>query len=239
MKTRTTRSLVIRGGAVAGAAALMTGGAIAAHAHVGIAEGTVEAGAYEVLTITVPHGCEGSPTTEIAVQIPDGINAVTPTRNPLYSIEQVMEELDPPTTDSHGNDITERVEQVVYSATSPLPEGQRDTFELSLQIPEEAADSTLYFPTVQTCEQGETGWIQIPDDGQNADELEAPAPGVEVVAAEESSADEGGGSDSVADAESNDSAGPAGGPLVITSLAVGGLGLVIAVIALVRGRKQA
>lgn len=230
---------MIRGGAVAGAVALMTSGAIAAHAHVGIAEDTVEAGAYEVLTIAVPHGCEGSPTTEIAVQIPDGINAVTPTRNPLYSIEQVMEELDPPITDSHGNEVTERVEQMVYSATSPLPEGQRDTFELSLHIPEEAADSTLYFPTVQTCEQGETAWVQIPDDGQDADELDAPAPGVEVVAAEESSADEGGGSESVADAESNESAGAAGRPLVITSLAVGGLGLIIAVIALVMGRKQA
>ena len=239
MNTRTTRSLVIRGGAVAGAVALMMGGAIAAHAHVGIAEGTVEAGAYEVLTFAVPHGCEGSPTTEIAVQIPEGISAVTPSRNPLYSIEQVMEDLEPPITDSHGNEVTERVEQVVYSATTPLPEGQRDTFELSLQIPEEAANSTLYFPTVQTCEQGETGWIQIPDDGQDADELEAPAPGVEVVAADESSADEGGGSESVTDAESNEAPGPAGGPLVITSLTVGGLGLIVAVIALVRGRKQA
>ena len=241
MKTRTRRSLTIRAGAVAGAAALMMGGAFAAHAHVGIVEETAEAGAYEVLTVSVPHGCDGSATTEVAIQIPDGINAVTPTRNPLYTTERVMETLEPAMTDSHGNEVTERVEQVVYSADTPLPEGQRDTFELSLQVPEEAAESTLYFPTVQTCEQGEAAWVQIPSDGQDVDELDAPAPSVAVVAPGENSAD-GTGTQSVADAASTEAGVPAAsgrGPLVITSLAVGGLGLLVAVVALMRGRRQA
>ena len=42
---------------------------------------------------------------------------------------------------------------------------------------------TLYFPTIQTCESGETAWIEIPAEGQDPEELESPAPGVEVVAA--------------------------------------------------------
>src|SRR5699024_1457862 len=186
MSTRRTKRPLLAGvGALLGAAALVLSGAVTAQAHVSLAEDTVEAGAYEILTLSVPHGCDGSATTELAIQIPEGINAVTPTRNSLYTVDKVMAELDTPITDSHGNEVTERVAQIVYTADTPLPDGQRDAFELSLQVPEDAADSTLYFPTVQTCEEGETAWVQIPEDGQDAHDLESPAPSVEVVAAEE------------------------------------------------------
>ncbi len=227
---------------LAGVAALVLGGAVAASAHVGIAEETVEAGAYEILTVSVPHGCEGSATNEVAIQMPEGINAVTPTRNPLYTVEAVMEDLDAPITDSHGNEVTERVAQVVYTAETPLPDEQRDAFELSLQIPEDAADSTLYFPTVQGCEEGEAAWVQIPEDGQDPDDLDAPAPSVDVVAASEDSSEVSGGTtDTTSDAQGPEEASSAADqtPLLVTSLVVGGLGLVVAVIALLRGRKKA
>lgn len=238
---RRTRPLLIGTGAFAGAVALVLAGALPASAHVGIAEGTVEAGASEMLTFGVPHGCDGAATTEVAIQIPEGINAVTPTRNAQYTVEKVMEALDTPIEDSHGNEVTERVAQVVYTATTPLPDGQRDAFELSLQIPEDAADTTLVFPTVQTCEQGETAWVQIAEDGQDSHDLDAPAPSVDVVAASEdgahgngTSAESHGEDASAAVTEAVDQT-----PLVITSLAIGGLGLIVAVVALLRGRKKA
>lgn len=241
---RAKRPLLIGTGALAATAALVLGGAVAASAHVSIAEGPVEAGSYSILTFGVPHGCDGSATTEVAIQIPEGINAVTPTRNGLYTVEKVMEELDTPITDSHGNEVTERVAQVVYTASTPLPDGQRDAFELSLQIPEDAADTTLYFPTVQTCEQGETAWVQIPEESQDGHDLDAPAPSVDVVAASDAgSHGHGDSSEATVDAHDEDSASataPADQtPLVVTSLAVGALGLIIAVIALLRGRKKA
>lgn len=248
MRTRVTKKpVVVAGAAAAVAAGLVLGGAGAADAHVTIAEGSVVAGTYEILTVSVPHGCEGSATTEIAIQIPEGINAITPTRNALYSVEKVMEDLETPITDSHGNEVTERVAQVVYTADSPLPDGLRDDFELSLRIPDDAAGSTLYFPIVQTCEQGEAAWVQIPEEGQAADELDAPAPSVEVVAAapdsspaqaadtamtaETGTTDAGGGDDR--------SAGNDQTPLVIASLAIGAGGLVLAAVALLRGRNKA
>jgi len=240
---RTTRPLLAGSGALLGAAALVLSGAVAAQAHVSLTEDTVEAGAYEILTLNVPHGCDGSPTTEVAIQIPEGINAVTPTRNALYTVEKVMEELDTPITDGHGNEVTERVAQIVYTADTPLPEGQRDAFELSLQIPEDAADSTLYFPTVQTCEEGETAWIQIPEEGQDGHDLESPAPSVAVVAAEEAAAPEDGSAVDVTAESSNDQAGSSESagtsPLVGVSLGIGSLGLIVAVIALLRGRQKA
>lgn len=241
MHSRTKRPLVMGGTALVGAVALALGGAVAANAHVTIAEGTVTAGAYEILTFSVSHGCDGSPTTEVAIQIPEGINAVTPTRNGFYTLEKVMEDLATPITDSHGNEVTERVAQVVYTATTPLPADQRDAFELSLQIPEDAAGQTLYFPVVQTCEQGETGWVQIPEAGQDAHALDAPAPSVTVLAA---TGDSGHGDTATVDTAGHGeetAAAPAADqtPLVVTSLVVGALGLIVALIALLRRPKKA
>ncbi|MGO2141197.1 MAG: YcnI family copper-binding membrane protein [Leucobacter sp.] len=240
---RTKRPLLIGTGALAATAALVLGGAVAANAHVGITEGPVEAGSYSILTFGVPHGCDGSATTEVAIQIPEGINAVTPTRNSLYTVAKVMEDLDTPIADSHGNEVTERVAQVVYTATTPLPDGQRDAFELSLQIPEDAADSTLYFPTVQTCEQGETAWVQIPEEGQDGHDLDAPAPSVDIIAASATgSHGHGDTTDASTDAHEDSASAAASAdqmPLVVTSLAIGGIGLIVAVIALLRGRKKA
>jgi len=232
------RPLLVTGAAALGALALTLGGAAAAQAHVTVNADTAEAGAYSVLTVSVPHGCDGSATTKVAIQIPDGINAVTPTRNSFYTVEKTMEQLETPITDSHGNEVTERVAEVVYTASTPLPADQRDVFELSLQLPEDAAGETLYFPTVQTCEQGESAWVQIPADGQDPHELELPSPAVEVLAASET-----GHGDEAAEETSATEESAQGGtdqtPLVVTSLVVGGLGLIAGVIALIRGRKQA
>lgn len=244
MHSRTKRPLIVSGAALLGSAALALGGATAANAHVSIAEGSVEAGAYAILTFGVPHGCDGSPTTRVAIQIPEGINSITPTRNAFYTVEKVMENLDTPITDSHGNEVTQRVAQVVYTAATPLPSDQRDAFELSLQIPADAADTTLYFPTVQTCEQGETAWVQIPEGGQDAHALDAPSPSVAVIAG--SAHGHGHGHDDAIDVEAeahgDESAAPAAAdqtPFIVTSLAVGSLGLLVGLIALLRGRKKA
>ena len=62
---------------------------------------------------------------------------------------------------------------------------------LSTQIPDVAGE-TLTFPTVQTCEVGETAWVEVAAAG--AEEPEHPAPAFEVTAA----AAEGGHSDTAA-----------------------------------------
>jgi periplasmic copper chaperone A len=44
-------------------------------------------------------------------------------------------------------------------------------------------NTTLYFPTVQECEQGVSRWIDIPEEGHaaNGDEGKSPAPGVKLM----------------------------------------------------------
>lgn len=225
-----------------GATALAAGAIVAmatapASAHVSVTSDTTAAGAYAVLTFSVPHGCEGSPTTEVAIAMPSEVMAVTPTRNALWTVEKKMEQLAEPVTDSHGNEVTERVSQVVYSAEEPLPEGYRDTFELSLQLPD-AAGETLVFPVVQTCEQGETPWTETPAEGQDPEDLERPAPSVtltEAAADGHAAAATADTAESAAAEEADDDEG--GNGLAIAGLVAGLVGIAVGAAALVRSRK--
>lgn len=141
-------------GTLAAAIALALAAPLAASAHVTASASSTAAGSYSVITFSVPHGCEGSPTTVISIDIPDDILSVTPTRNVFWEFDTTMVPLDPPTEDQ-----SEKVSQVVYTATTPLPEGVRDTLELSVKLPEGEAGDVVEFPITQTCEVGETLWV--------------------------------------------------------------------------------
>ena len=216
-----TRRTVVAGLALGAGLAVVAGQSAAA--HVSIAEGEAEAGAFTLLTFGVPHGCEGSPTTEVRIQMPESIPQVTPTVNPNWEVEKVMTALDEPIEAGHGELITERVSEVVYTATTPLADGFRDAFVLSLQVPEDAAGETLYFPTIQTSAEGETAWIELPADGEDGAELASPAPSIVVVEASDD-----GGDDSGDDGSSN--------ALAIAGLVAGLGGLGLGAVALTRRR---
>jgi uncharacterized protein YcnI len=178
------KSFAVRGlVASAGTLAVLGLAASPAWAHVSVAPSTTAAGAYTLLTFGVPHGCDHSATTKVKIQMPEEIFAVTPSVNPNWTVEKAMVALDKPVTDAHGAQITERVDAVVYTAKTPLPADLRDAFVLSLQIPTDAVDKTLIFPTVQICEKGETAWVQVPDAGQDPHSLDYPAPSFTVTAA--------------------------------------------------------
>ena len=207
-----------------------------ASAHVTATPSTAAAGAYTVVTFSVGHGCEGSPTTRLEIQVPESVLSVTPSRNPFYDVEKTIEQLDEPVADAHGNEVTERTASIVYTATTPLPDGQRDAFELSFQLPD-AEGETLSFPTIQTCEKGETGWTEVPADGQDAEELESPAPAFEIVAAEAGGHGDQAAAEPAADEaeptveESTEAAADAGD----TSPALGWIGLVAGLLGLAAG----
>lgn len=231
---------------IAGAGATALGivalSAGAASAHVTVTPSTTAAGAYTVLTFAVGHGCEGSPTTRIAIQMPETIPSVTPALNQGWTVRKVSQKLAEPIEDAHGNKITERISEVVYTARTPLADGFRDTFELSVQLPD-AEGETVTFPVVQTCQKGQTGWIETPAEGQDADELESPAPAFTITAA---GADHHGGG---TDEESTESDGPEaaadeadgddGKGLAIGGLVAGVGGLALGGLALARSGKSA
>ena len=230
--------------------ALLASAAPAA-AHVTLTPSTTAAGAYAVLEISIPHGCQGSPTTAVTIQVPEGIHSVTPTRNALWDVTKETVVLDPPVTDSHGAQVTERVASVTYSAKEPLPEGYRDTFELSVQLPDDEG-ATLAFPTVQRCQGAESAWIEVPGPGVSADDLELPAPALTITAAagdghgHDAAATDAAHSatdDAAATVEAEDGPAAAEAPtgsraLVLTALVAGLLGALLGAAALLLQRRR-
>ena len=228
-------------GAATAALGLVALTAGTASAHVTVSPDTTAAGGYAVLTFSVPHGCEGSPTTKVAIAMPQDIPQVTPTVNPNWTVAKVQEKLAEPVKDAHGNEITERVSQVVYTAKTPLADGYRDTLALSLQLPEKEGE-TLTFPVVQTCAKGSTNWNETAAEGQDAEELAHPAPAVTVTAADAAghhgatSDDDAAGGAEAAPADERDGDGGGDG-LAIAGLVAGVAGIAVGGLALARGRK--
>lgn len=145
----------------------------AAHAHVSLQVPQASVGAGYKAVLTVPHGCTGSATVKLSVQIPDGVIAVKPQVKPGWTIETTHEKYARPYT-FHGNQVSEGVRTITWSGGT-LPDAYYDEFAFSSQIASTLAPgSTLAFPTVQTCEQGVERWIERPSADQKHPEKPAP-----------------------------------------------------------------
>jgi uncharacterized protein YcnI len=234
------RRTLTRLGAPLGAAAVITVMAVGpASAHVTVSPSTATAGDFTVMTVSVPHGCDGSATTKLEVEIPEPILSVTPTRNPFWSQKTTIDKLDNPITDDEGNKVTERTGTVVYTTKEPLPDHVRDSLELSFQIPPETAGDTLRFPTIQTCEKGQTAWTEVPAEGQDPFELEHPAPFFDVQPAEQSGTEATALTDVSVQQASAETTEEGSDTLSWLALGVGALGLVVGGAALALSRKSA
>jgi uncharacterized protein YcnI len=154
-----------------------------AGAHVSPDKTEVPAGGFTAITLTVPHGCEASPTRQVVVQVPEGINDVTPGILPGWDIEVATEPLPEPIESGEGEQITERESVVTFTAQAgnELPDGFRLGYTLGFQAPDTPGEY-LFFKTIQICAEGQTEWIE--EYTGEGEEPEHPSPVVEVVAAE-------------------------------------------------------
>jgi uncharacterized protein YcnI len=208
----TTRSLSAIA-AIGTGVVLAVAAPLSATAHVSVTPSATAAGSYSVLMFSVGHGCEGSPTTSVAFSLPDSIESVTPTVNPGWTIAE-----------TEGS--------VVYTAITPLPDDRRDTFELSVKLPEGEAGESIAIPVLQTCEVGSTDWAEITEEGE--EEPAHPAPFVTLTeatgdahghaATDESDADETTAAENATGASSDD---PIARWLGIGALVLGASGLAL------------
>ncbi|RYC14843.1 YcnI family protein [Nocardioides zhouii] len=159
-RTRTAVRTVLSGLA---AGVLVALGAAPALAHVTLTPSSTTAGDTAVVRVEVPHGCAGSATTELAVRMPAQVTEVTVTSTDRWVAEEV--------------DGT-----ITYRTDAPLPDGREDTVEFSVLLPVEVG-TTLVFPGVQRCGDGEAAWIEIGADAAARDGLERPAPVIVVTGA--------------------------------------------------------
>ncbi len=112
----------------------------------------------------VPHGCAGSPTIKIRVQIPEGVIATEAKPVPGWNVETIKGKY-AGEYDYHGAKVSEGVKEVVWSG-GKLPDKIHDEFVIETLLTDGLKpNTTLYFPVVQECEQGVSRWIEIPADG--------------------------------------------------------------------------
>jgi len=151
-----------------------------AFAHVTLATGEVRAGTYYKAVFQVPHGCDGSATQSIRIQIPEGVIGVKPMPKPGWTLN-VTRGPYAKTYQSHGKPVSEGPKEVAWSGGS-LSDDNYDEFVFSSFVTDFPAGQVISFPTVQTCAKGEVKWDQIAAAGQNPHSLKSPAPMLRIVA---------------------------------------------------------
>lgn len=150
--------------------------ACSAQAHIVLEQKSAPAASYYKASFMVGHGCEGSPTTRISISIPDGVVNVKPMPKPGWQVQARVETLPKP-YQLHGKTFTEGVTQVTWTG-GPLVDANYDEFVMLTRLPD--APGTLYFKIVQTCEQGETRWVEIPAEGKTMRDYKSPAAVLEI-----------------------------------------------------------
>lgn len=165
------------------AAAALALGAGTAFAHVSLQVKEAPVGSSYRAIFQVPHGCEGKPTNVVRVQIPEGVIAVKPQPKAGWTLEKVRGAY-ANSYDYYGTPTSEGVKEIVWSGGN-LGDDEYDEFVLRVYLTKDLkAGDTLYFPVVQECPDGAAErWIELPAEGQSADDLELPAPGVKLLEA--------------------------------------------------------
>ncbi|MBC7470845.1 MAG: copper chaperone PCu(A)C [Ramlibacter sp.] len=128
-----------------------------AFAHVSLQQPTGDAGSNYQAVLRVGHGCDGSPTTALTVQLPAGFDNAQPQPKPGWTLER------------RGNAIS----WTAAGKQSALPADAKGEFVIDGKLP--ASTGPLWLKLQQACEQGRIEWSQQPASGTSTDGLKTPA----------------------------------------------------------------
>ncbi|MAP93438.1 MAG: hypothetical protein CMK07_00655 [Ponticaulis sp.] len=154
----------------------------AAQAHNVFEVNEAKAGSMMIAKLGIMHGCDGSPTTKIVVDMPDGLNRVRPADISGWDVEITMKTLEEPFM-LRGFEMWEVVDTVTWSGGS-VPDFGYKQFDLWMEIPD-LPGTRLDFPVHQYCEEGELHWDDTaPQGADDPFSVPEPAPFIYVTAAE-------------------------------------------------------
>lgn len=134
-----------------------------ANAHVSLSEPQALPSSRYTGHFRVGHGCSGSPTTALRIEIPAQVSGVKPQSLPGWTVS----------TERDGM----RIKAVVWTG-GILPSTEHGEFAIAMTLP--AQGTRLLFPTMQTCQTGEEDWSEAPSASGKA---RRPAPVLMVSAA--------------------------------------------------------
>ena len=230
--------------ALAVAAVALVALAPMAAAHVTVNPGEAEKGGFARLTFRVPNERDDATTTTVEVNLPEDAPFTSVRVKPKTGWTYTMEKrtLDEP-IDNNGEQITEVVSKITWTGGT-IGTTEFEEFDVSVgRMPEEG--EFLLFPSIQTYSSGEVvRWIDEPVEG--GEDPERPAPQLtlvdppeegeeEAAAPADDSATEGEQAAGVSAASQDDV--DSANTLATVGLIVGVIGVLIAVFALVRGRR--
>jgi uncharacterized protein YcnI len=148
-------------------------------AHITLEQREARIGVPYKAVFRVPHGCDGSATIRLSVQIPEGVIAVKPMAKAGWTIEVTRGAYAKPYSATHGAKFTEGPKQITWSG-GILPDAFYDEFVFQAFIAADLPSSgTLYFPAMQECEKGVHRWIEVPTAPN--EKLSEPAPGLKLL----------------------------------------------------------
>lgn len=159
---------------IAGTAVVMAAGG--AQAHVELEQPKAAAGALYKAAFMISHGCKGSPTTRVTVQIPEGVRTARPQPKPGWTLATRTQALAVP-YELYGRKVTEEVTAVSWEG-GPLANAHYDQFVVLVRLPDRAGP--LYFKVMQECEQGRMDWVDVPAAGTAARKPDFPAPMLQI-----------------------------------------------------------
>jgi uncharacterized protein YcnI len=151
-----------------------------AMAHVTLEQASAPVNDMYKAVLRVGHGCDGSPTTGLRVQLPPGFQGAKPMPKPGWTVTTRSEKLAKP-YETHGRLVTEEVVEIQWNANQRdawLADAHYDEFIVRGRLPNTAG--AIWFKVLQTCEKGQLDWSQIPSAGSDTQGLKTPAARLEV-----------------------------------------------------------
>jgi uncharacterized protein YcnI len=249
LESREVKKATWRTGLVAATVAAGTLAVAApASAHVTVHPTEPTRGARARVDFRVPNESDTESTTELAVHFPEEspISSASVGKLPGWSVEVTYRTLDEPIEGGQGEQISEVVEVITWTADNEdaaIQPGEFLEFPVSLgPLPEV---EQLAFPALQTYSDGEVArWIDIPEGDAEA-ENPAPVLTLAAAAAEEggedngTAASSGEGTEAASSDADSDSGSGAGTWLGLAGLIAGLAGLALGGIAFARTAKLA
>jgi uncharacterized protein YcnI len=142
---------------------------LTAQSHVTLEQGEAATGSAYKAVMRIGHGCDGSPTREVSVLIPQGLRGAKPQPKLGWTLQVTKAPLKAP-YESHGKPVLEDTVEVRWTANTEadqLQDAWFDEFVLRATAPAQAG--VYWFKVRQLCTQGEWNWAEIPSS-------ESPAP---------------------------------------------------------------
>ncbi|WP_455873185.1 copper chaperone PCu(A)C [Rhizobium yanglingense] len=151
----------------------------AARAHVTFLDPEAPQEKTFLATLQVPHGCDGKPTNEVQVKLPEGFVFAKPQPKAGWELEVIKGDYQK-TYDNHGTKVKSGAVEIRWKGGN-LSDDFYDTFVIQGKVSGVDAGTSLAFPVKQLCGDAAEAWDQLATDGGDPHRLKSPAPLLKVV----------------------------------------------------------